>query len=534
MSKQIKKIVIVGGGSSGWMTAATLINRLTLEDKEIILIEDPNTPTVGVGEATLGFINNWLALLDIRDKDFMKHCDATYKMSIRFTDFYEKGSGSFHYPFGSPNNEGNESGKNDWYFKKTLYPETPLSDYADCIYPIMALVNENKISEKDILPNYTFQFDVAYHFDSVKFGAWLRDHYAVPRGVKHIRSKVESIPTNEDGVEKLILEDGREITADLFIDCTGFRSLLIGGALKEPFIPYSSVLPNNKAWATQIPYLDKRKEMQCYTDCHAIDNGWVWTIPLWSRIGTGYVYSDKYISDDEALEEFKEHLRSKGHKLGDEIKFRNISMRVGTYERLWVKNVCAIGLSAGFIEPLESNGLYSVHEFVYRLLRSISRSNKGYVSQWDKDAFNSQCFKMFKGFSEFVTLHYALSHRDDTEYWRDVGRREYFNESLYLIPDNKNYLDGDSNFIRYVNRRYEDYEYLNDGMGCIATGLNYLATDYDALGWHYHSHNPEYDWREIFAKSTEKLNEKKIKWQETVKDVPYMYDYLKEKIYYDE
>ena len=144
MSKPINKIVIVGGGSAGWMTAVTLIQRL--KGREVILIEDPNTPTVGVGESTLGFINEWLRLLGIKDTDFMKECNATYKMSISFTDFYKKGAGTFHYPFGGIDTAGNKYGKNDWYLKKFLYPETPLSDYADCVYPIMSLVNANRMT----------------------------------------------------------------------------------------------------------------------------------------------------------------------------------------------------------------------------------------------------------------------------------------------------------------------------------------------------------------------------------------------------
>ena len=162
MSKPINKIVIVGGGSAGWMTACTLIQRL--ENREIVLIEDPNTPTVGVGESTLGFINDWLRLLRIKDTDFMKACDATYKMSISFTDFYKLGAGTFHYPFGGIDTNGNKYAKNDWYLKKFMYPDTPLSDYADNVYPIMSLVNANRISlEDNIVPGFKFSRDVAYH-----------------------------------------------------------------------------------------------------------------------------------------------------------------------------------------------------------------------------------------------------------------------------------------------------------------------------------------------------------------------------------
>ena len=192
-----------------------------------------------------------------------------------------------------------------------LHPDTPVSNYADCVYPIMSLVNANRIDLEAKIPGFLFSRDVAYHFDAVKFAIWLRDYYAVPRGVKHIRALVKDIPTNEDGIEKLVLDNGEEITADLFIDCTGFRSILLGGALEEPFKDYSDILPNNSAWAAQIPYDNKREEIVPYTDCWALENGWVWNTPLWSRIGTGYVFSDRYVSDEQALEEFKAHLKRK-------------------------------------------------------------------------------------------------------------------------------------------------------------------------------------------------------------------------------
>ncbi len=524
MSKQIKKIVIVGGGSAGWMTAATLIARL--KGRDITLIESPNIPTIGVGEATLAFFNQWLRLLGIKDTDFMKHCDATYKLSIRFTDFYKKGSGSFHYPFGADNVDGNYAGKNDWFIKKMFYPDTPLSDYADCIYPVMALVNQNKMSENLDwkLPCYNFKSDSAYHFDAVKFAIWLKTHYALPRGVKNIIAEVKDIQINEDGIEYLQLDDGQKIEADLFIDCTGWRSILYS-KFDVPFLSLSNILPNNSAWVSPVPYKDKRKQLVSYPDCHAIGNGWVWTTPIWSRIGTGYVYSDKYIDDEGALQEFKDHLQSKG-LLNEEQKFRNIKFRVGCYERLWYKNVVPIGLSAGFIEPLEGNGLYSVHIFLLKLVRTLNRDTEEFcVNSFDKDSYTLSCRQDFKGFTEFVALHYALSHRDDTQYWRDVCKREY-SEFLYNLNNTPH-----SDLFKYTALSKFDFnEFDNTGINCIAPGLNYFPTDKDLVDYHV---NDETVYKNSL-KAASRLNKKKEMWNEIVKDEPFLYDYLKEKIYYDE
>jgi len=526
VSKPINKIVIVGGGSAGWMTAATLIQRLY--NREIILIEDPNTPTVGVGESTLGFINDWLRLLQIKDTDFMKACDATYKMSISFTDFYKVGSGTFHYPFGGIDITGNKYAKNDWYLKKFLYPETPLSDYADCVYPIMSLVNANRITTEDnIVPGYIFNRDAAYHFDAIKFAIWLRDKFAKPKGVKHIQALVKDTIVNEDGIEKLVLDDGQEITADLFIDCTGFASILLGKAMNEPFISFNDILPNNSAWAAQIPYDNKREEIVPYTDCHALGNGWVWNTPLWSRLGTGYVYSDKYISDEGALDEFKAHLKSKG-KLREDQKFRKIKFRAGVTNRLWVKNVTAIGLSAGFIEPLESNGLYSVHMFLVRLLRALDRDKEErLVTQFDKDGYNWSCRVMFDNFAQFVAMHYSMSLRNDTEYWRDVGNRSYCDVEKSL----KRGVSTNESFIGAYESKYIVTRFSDDGINAVATGLNYFPTDMQYIHW---MNDGSFKLAEEFEQITKHLNAKKEIWDFRASKCPTVYDFTKERIYHGE
>lgn len=526
MSKQINKIVIVGGGSAGWMSAATLIK--CFPEKQIVLVESPGIPTVGVGESTIGGIGVWLNLLDIKDEDFMKYTDASYKLSIRFTDFYKKGSGSFHYPFGTPDIEGQVSEGNDWFLKKIVRPETPLSDYADCMYPIMALVRANKIDKNmdGKLPQFIFERDTAYHFDAGLFAAWLRDHYSIPRGVKHIQQEVTAIPVNEDGVQHLVLGNGEHIEADLFIDCTGFKSLLLSQALKEPFISYEDILPNNSAWATRVPYVNKEKQLVGYTDCHAIENGWVWSIPLWSRLGTGYVYSDKYVSDEDALTEFKNHLTTKGHSL-EGLEFRNIKMRVGIHDRLWVKNVCAIGLSAGFIEPLESNGLYTVHEFLFKLARVLER---GSTSRFDKELFNGACRGQFRDFAEFVSIHYALSHRDDTEYWREVGKRDY-------APNLKNPF-GDYDIYKTISKeKFFDYRWsgiTKTGIPPIATGFNLLPADWMSVqGYSYNTKdfNKSTQLKKYLVDAGLYIDYKKIKWDNAVENCLTLIQYLQENIH---
>jgi len=505
----MNKIIIVGGGSAGWMTAATLIK--TFPNKDITLIESPNIPIVGVGESTIGGIKFWTKYLEIDDKDFLKHTDGSYKLSIKFTDFGKKGT-SFHYPFGEPHTDGNSAGLNDWWFKKFLNPELDNSDYATCHFPQMALVNNNKIdyNNPQIIP-FDFDKHTAYHFDATKFGLWLRDHYCLPKGVKHIKEDVTSIEKNDNGIKSL----NNKHTADLFIDCTGFKSLLLGETLEEPFESYSDMLPNNSAWATRIPYENKEEELQAFTNCTALGNGWVWNIPLWSRIGTGYVYSDKYISDEEALEEFKEHLGR------DDLEFKKLKMRVGIHNRLFVKNVAAIGLSAGFIEPLESNGLFTVHEFLMRLVRTL---NRGEISQWDKDNYTYQCKRLFRDFAEFVAMHYSMSQRTDTKYWKDNFNKEWSND---LINLKRNLTNG---FVDAAINRDKDYHFPeNGGFHCIATGMNWSPTDYETICLYQQKTKEELS--KEWEQPINRLNMRKDDWNNTVQHLPSLYKFLKDNIY---
>lgn len=475
MPKRIENIVIVGGGSAGWMSAATLIN--FFPDTNISVIESPNIGTVGVGESTLGGIRHWMHYLGIKEDDFMKHTNASYKMSIKFTDFYNKDAGSFHYPFGEPVLNGAGEGLNEWLGKKSVYPETPVEDYCNTFFSAMPLINNNKYNPNlnGELENFRSDIHVAYHFDAALFGAWLRDHYSVPKGVNHIVDEVTQIKTSELGIESLTLNSGTVINADLFVDCTGFKSMLLAGALNEPFISYADMLPNNRAWAVQLPYVNKEKELEPYTNCTAIGHGWAWNIPLWSRLGTGYVYSDNYIDPEDAKEEYKQYLMSnkmtipRSREEVDLLEFKDIKMRIGIHERTWVKNVVAIGLSAGFIEPLESNGLFSVHEFLMKLVSCLDR---GYVTQWDRDTYNTAVLDLFNNLSEFVALHYALSVRDDTNYWQAISNKTFSPDMVKQVPTVR------SGFADLVNKRMFRHEHnAYSGIHCIAAGMNYFVFD---------------------------------------------------------
>lgn len=527
MLKNIQKITVVGGGSAGWMTAAILIK--CLPDVEINVIESPDHPIIGVGESTLQTIKEYCAILDIDEKDFMQFTDGSYKLSIKFTDFSDIGDGGFHYPFGTPYFENDIDGMRDWMIKKALYPGTHNSDFVRSYYPSAALFETNKFSNNlsGKFKNYNPKYFAAYHFDATKFGLWLKERYCLPKGVNLLATTVDQIDQDENGISALRLTDGTVHKADLYVDCTGFRSLLLGEALQEPFISYSDMLPNNRAWATRVPYKDKEKELEPFTNCKAIGNGWVWNIPVWSRLGTGYVYSDRFIDPEDAKEEYKQHLMSdrmvipRTREEVDALEFKDIKMRVGIHRRTFVKNVVAIGLSAGFIEPLESNGLFSVHTFLEKLITILIPRT---VTQYDRDTYNTATKGLFQNFAEFVALHYACSNRNDTEYWRANADRVYDKGMSDLEPTVS------VGFFDFQDQRmFTGKLDKKAGITWVATGLNRMIVDLITAKKEAFHRNT--DLRDYYAKSWTTIERNKQEWAKFAESEPTLYQYLKRNVH---
>ena len=535
MVLNVKSVCIVGGGSAGWMTATTLIRRFP--DFKVTLIESPDIATVGVGESTVGGITNWMKLVDIAkdERDFMRETDATYKLAIGFQDFYLRCSGQFFYPFGSPvpQTKSNRAGhpSHAWYIKKIMKPETPWSEYAECMNSQMGLVMKNRFSknERNLFPGFSAPGDIAYQFDATKFGIWLRDRVCLPEGLEWIKSTVsrKNIIPDANGIDKIILNDGKQVRADLFIDCTGFRSLLLGDVMGVEFESCEDFIPNNRAWATKIPYTDPSKQILNYTMCSAVENGWIWEIPLWSRLGCGYVYSDRFISDEEALLQFHENLIAKGYNNPDKLEYKNIKMRNGKHKKLWHKNVLAIGLAAGFIEPLESNGLYTTHEFLKEMCHVLEHN--AMVNEWDRIQFNGKVNLSFTSFKEFVALHYMYSHRNDTEYWREITSREWYDLTdttnqgfpLLQIP------------MAFHDKWGSSWGWTSDeprsGTPYIATGMQTMVldkTDVDEI-WPINAKNIYDDYKNEISE----LDSRRKRWFNQAESCPTNYEYLKKNIY---
>jgi tryptophan halogenase len=528
---QIKNVTIVGGGSSGWMTAAALAKNCP--NINITLVESPDIKTIGVGESTLGHINRFLGLLGLKDEDWMPACHATYKNSIRFTNFRENKGESFYYPF-LDNFDWTDAhnGLTSWSELANYWPEEfPPETFSRLFAPSNTYLCEYNKQTDNVdgkLRHHRFRYDTAYHMNAGLFGQYLKDHVAIPNGVKHILNEIVSHTKDEDGnIKTITCKDGQVLESDLWIDCTGFRSQLLEQWMDSKFIPFDNILANDFAWATPIDYNDREKEMVNYTDCHALKNGWVWNTPLWSRIGKGYVFSSKFTTKEDAKEEFLEHI-SKVHGQSHADKARNemrlVTIKHGKREKGWVKNVVGIGLSYGFVEPLESTGLLTTHENIIKLMDILNRRT-GYVSKMEKEIFNDNVDGTVDGFALFVSVHYAFSMRTDTPYWKWATQQAHYQPTISEKFKNRQDAYGNLGF-HLTDYRYDSTQ---QGLAFILAGLGVKSVSTPAAIEHY---------TEAAGVSMKNLNETRSKFYATkeymknyIQTLPTNYQYMKDRIY---
>lgn len=411
---KVNNICIVGGGTSGWMLAVALEKHN--KDINVTLIESPRVGNIGVGESTIpvvsGFIKKFLGL---DEKDWMPYCDAVYKASIRFNNFKETGYKTYH-PFW--NEEEKQLDGFDWAIKKILSPNnTTLDDYFNAYYSSCVMSEENKFSISSRITH-------AHHLDATKFGLFCKEHC---KNINHVVGHISNVITKDNSIQELVLEDGTSITSDLFVDCTGFKAMLIGEALDNEFISTNNYLLNDKAIFSRIEYGEnKENELQPYTDCTALSSGWAWNIPLWSRTGTGYVYSSQYLTDEQAKDEFYNYLvdRFDSERVSKD-DFNLVDIKAGKYKKSWINNCTSLVLSSGFVEPLESTGLALMAKQVERLVKALKDST---YNKLDIEGYNKFVEISVQEVVDFVSLHYSSTNRTDTPYW------EYINKNI-CIPD---------------------------------------------------------------------------------------------------
>lgn len=526
MSK-IESVIIVGGGSSGWMTAAALSK--LCPHLEIGLVESKKVKTVGVGESTLGHINRFLELLELKDEDWMAYCNATYKNSIRFTNFRENDGTHFEYPFGPRFDLTDKSnGLDTWSLIKLLDSSYTPETFAEFYNSNTFLAKYNKQSRNldGKIRNYSFTYDTAYHMDAELFGQYLKENIAIPNGVKHFYGDITGFKhysANDVSIEYLVMDEDTMIQADLYIDCTGFKSLLLEEYQGVPFQPFSNKLANDSAWACRIPYIDREKEMHNVTDCHALDNGWVWNIPLWNRIGTGYVYSSRFVSKEDAQKEFREHLAKTDPKRAEEAEMFHINIRHGKHAKAWVRNVCAVGLSYGFVEPLESTGLLTTHENIIKLVEVLNRRD-GYVCKAEIDAFNYAVDYEVQNFADFVSMHYAFSMREDTPYWKWCTQINEYNPLM-----TSEFLNKHSTYQSFLSTSTVNNTWLADYQGVLYIAAGMGMSSVSSLS--VMRQNTERFDEDIILDSKKKYEQYRDWIIEYVKTLPSHYEFLRDEIY---
>ncbi len=402
---KLKKICILGGGTAGWMTAAALAQKFTPSDMEIVLIESEQIGTVGVGEATLPHIRYFNNSLGFDEAEFMRATKATFKMGIEFCDWGKIGDRYIH-PFGDYGKPINGIPFYHFWNRQRLQgDDTRLDTYS---YPIIASeMGRFRMPDEDH-SKIESTFGYAYQFDSSLYAKFLRT-FAEGKGVMRIEGKVTNVEfAPESGhISSLTTEAGDVISAELFIDCSGFRGILIEQALKSGYDDWSGWLPCNRAIA--IPTRSSGPLMP-FTRATARKAGWQWHIPLQHRTGNGIVYCNEYISDDEARHELIQNLDGEALAEPNQLYFLT-----GKRRKLWNKNVIAIGLSAGFLEPLESTSIYLIQEGITALLELFPDKS---FQQTDADEYNAKMDLYFERVRDFLLLHYVATERDDSPMWK--------------------------------------------------------------------------------------------------------------------
>jgi tryptophan halogenase len=399
MGNAVRKVVIAGGGTAGWVAAMALSKQFG-ELLDITLVESEEIGTIGVGESTVPPIVSFHQYLKIDEREFMRECAATFKVAIRFDDWGHLGNWYLH-PFGR---YGLPTWMAEfyhfWLHARSKGHKVPLGEYC---YEWLAAVKDRFALRENPRVNY------AYHFDAALYARFLR-RIAEKHGAKRVEGRIKQVRTRTDNgfVEALELEDGRVVPGDFFIDCTGFRALLIEGALQTGYDDWSNYLPCDRAVAFQTIVDEPPKP---YTACYAHTAGWRWNIPVQHRVGNGVVFCSRYMSDDEARHRLVQD--SGGRAVKEPWLIR---IKAGSRKQAWNKNVVAFGLSAGFIEPLESTSIHTIVSATARLLQLFPFNG---MAPALIDHYNRLTRTEIERIRDFVCMHYHYNTREDSGFWKE-------------------------------------------------------------------------------------------------------------------
>jgi tryptophan halogenase len=423
----VKNILIVGGGTAGWLTAAFLARTLgtgIAGGVRITLVESEEIGILGVGEGTFPSIRGTLAAIGIDEARFVRECNATFKQGIRFTDWVRPrttpGQRHYFHPFSQPSQRQGGPELLPYWLRGAAGPGVAFAQAATMQEQVAdAARGPKRFADAD----YLGPMNYAYHFDAGRFAKLLAEH-GRSLGVAHVLGTAERVELDGDGaIAAVHTREHGALRADLFIDCTGFRAGLIGQAMGVPFKSLKDVLFVDRALAMQVPYSDAGTPIPSFTISTAHEAGWTWDIGLQQRRGIGYVYASRYTDDTRAEQVLREYIGA----ASDTLEPRLLKFEVGYREQHWVKNCVAVGLSGGFIEPLESSGIGLIETAAYLI---------GYLFPFNGDCaavaplFNQLMRERYERVVDFVKMHYCLSRRSDSRFWIDNTDPQSIPESL--------------------------------------------------------------------------------------------------------
>lgn len=452
-----KRIVIVGGGSAGWMAASLLHHAWDRHGTKITLLESNDIGIIGVGEGSTPFLRQFFQQLEIPESEWMPYCSATYKCGIRFPEWtHEKGHRSYFHPFFS---------QLDLTTAEAFFHNCSLRrrrhsavTHPDNFFVSAALARTHRGPKPaQALP---FVPDYAYHFDAGRLGEFLRNR-AIALGVEHLIGTVDGVSQNDQGdIVSLETEQQGKIVADFFVDCSGFAGLLINQCLGERFHSYRNNLFNDSAIALATA-IDTKEPIPSQTVSTALKFGWVWKIPLTSRYGNGYVYSSEFVSAEVAERELRAHLG----EAAEGVEARHLKMRVGRVDNHWSKNCLAVGLSQGFIEPLEATALMLIQFTVQYFIQLVEQGD--FTDRYRTEC-NHKINVAFEGVRDYVVAHYQLSKRDDSDYWIENRNHSHRSANLSAILDA---WDHGEDFEATLTRHAKTLVYLRPNWYCILAGM---------------------------------------------------------------
>ena len=465
MPEPLKTIVIVGGGTAGWLTAGTIAAEHLSRDKDIgvniTLVESPNIAPIGVGEGTWPTMRSTLLKMGISETDFFRECDASFKQGAKFARWVTGGDDDYYYhplvlPQGFVQHNlvpfWQEYMSNDSFSNSVCYQEQ---------------LCEHGLAPKEITtPEYAAVANYAYHLNAGKFSVFLQKHCVNNLGVNHILDDVIKVNSAENGdIASITTKENGDINGDLFIDCTGFKSLLLGEHFKVPFVNKKDVLFIDTALAVQAPYESEDSPIASHTISTAQEAGWIWDIGLVTRRGIGHVFCSDYISESQAEEQLRNYLRPSLGREADTVALRKIPIVPGHREKFWHKNCVAVGLAAGFLEPLEASALVLVELSAAMISEQLpaNRSTMDIVAK----RFNDKFLYRWDRIIDFLKLHYILSKRTDNEFWIENRNPNTIPNSLqellelwkYHFPWHKDFTQTDEVFPT------ASYQYVLYGMG---------------------------------------------------------------------